>query len=310
MGPGRRLLACLFVGTLSLGAHAADEPLPIKVRRPVRGGDSFNVHMVFEQTRRETALPPATSAASPAVMPAAPASAPAPLERVLKADLTCRVDVLDVDRQGHTSAWVTVSRFLSLIDNREIVPAGKIIGILNDDMDMYVALRGGGELSPNARAVIPHLYPLGYQLDETSFGSKSARRAGESWSVDPVSVAQMDSNAIFQIDPETVQGKVTLVGPEKAGNTAGLRLNITLKHCGRDRVPRIVGDTINHQDLAMQIDVLFPLEPALPPLESQIVTDTTATLTRRTDGGNQAKETRVELHTHTVARQTIAPIPK
>ena len=205
---------------------------------------------------------------------------------------------------------MTVSKFLSLADNREIVPAGKIIGILNGDLDLYVALRDGGELSAEARTVIPHVYPLGYRLDETSFGSKSPRRTGEAWSVDPVSVAQMDSNALFQIDPESVQGKVTLVGPENAGNTAGLRLTIALKHCGQDRVPKLVGDTILHQDLTMQFNILYPLEPALPPLESQIVTDATAAVTRRTDGADQAKETRLEVRTHTVARQTIVPIAK
>ena len=59
-------------------------------------------------------------------------------------------------------------------------PAGKVIGILNDDLDLYVTLREGGELSADVRTILPHLYPLGYQLDETSFGSKSPRRAGES----------------------------------------------------------------------------------------------------------------------------------
>jgi hypothetical protein len=307
MGIDRRLLVCLFVGTLCLGLRAAEEPVPIKVRRSVRGGESFNVHLIFEQTRRETALPPAAAASAPTVNPA---SAPAPLERVLKADLTCRVDVLDVDRRGHTSAWVTVSKFMSLADNKEIVPPGKVIGILDDDVDMYVALRGGGELTADARTVIPHLYPLGYQLDETSFGSKSPRRPGESWGVDAVSVAQIDSNPLFEIDPQTVQGKVTLVGLEKTGDTAAMRLNIAVKHCGKDRVPKIVGETINHQDLAMQINVLYPQDPTLPPVESQIVTDATATVTRRTDGDNPAKQSAFEVRTRTITRQTITPIAK
>jgi hypothetical protein len=309
MGLGQRLLVCLFVGTLGLGARAADTHLPIKVQRTVRAGDAFKVHLIFEQTRREAPLPASTTASQPATHAAA-ASSPAPSDQILKADLTCRVDVLDVDIRGHTSAWITVTRFLSLADNKEIVPAGKVIGILNDDRDRYLALRDGGELSADARIVLPYVHPLGYQLDETSFGSKEARGAGESWSVDPVSVAQIDSNSFFQIDPKSVKGKVTLVGPETAGNTPGLRLNIALAHCGQARFARDRGDTIDRQDLAMQISILYPLEPKLPPLESQIVTDTTATMTRRVAEDGKARETRTEVRTHTMARQTVAPVSK
>jgi hypothetical protein len=309
MGLRHRVLVCLFLGTLGLAAHAADEPLPIKVRRPVRSGDKFNVHLLFEQTRRESPLPPPATASS-STAPTTAASAPAGPETVIKADLTCRVDVLDVAIQGHVSAWITITKFISLPDNREIVPAGKVVGVLNDGSELYLALRDGGTLTADARAVLAHVHPLEYQLDETSFGSKAPRRAGDSWNVDPVSVAQVDSNAVFQIDAKSVQGKVTLVGPEKAGTVPALHLNATLSHSGQDRFARHVGDTLDRQTLTMQVNALFPLDPALPPLESQIVTDITSQVTRRPEKPAASGDTRLEIRTHTSAKQTITPVPK
>jgi hypothetical protein len=299
---GRRLWICLVFGMLGLNVHAAEEAMPIKVRRLVRDGDAFNVQLLFEQTRQEMSLP--ASATTPA---SAPASRPA--GDTLKAELTCRVDILDVDILGNTSAWITIAKFVSLADNKPILPPGAVVGVLNDDREAYLALRDGTPLSPEARAVLFHVHPLQYQLDDKSFGSNTGRKPGDTWNVDAISLSQIDSNAVFQVDPESVKGKVTFVGPEKAGNVSGWRLNAEVFRSGRHRVARIAGDTIDRQDISMQISMLYPLEPALPPLETRIVTDSTTTITRREEG-KQAGEFRLEVRTHTVAQQTIVRVAK
>jgi hypothetical protein len=322
----RLLLAGLFVLSLAAAAPAADEGYAIKVRRPARGGDAFDVHLLFEQTHQETALSSATKstlpaagirpltrpASAPATAPV-PASLPAPTTHVIKADLTCKVEVVETNFRGQTSLWVTVQKFVSLVDNKEIVPAGKVIGILGDGTDVYLSLRSGDQLSEDARTVLKHLYPLSYQLDETSFGSKTPRKAGESWEVDALSVSQIDSDSTHQIDPKTVRGKVTLVGPEpcpapaKPAPIPGIRLNVDLACSGKDRIPKTNGEQIDHQDSKKQISALFPLDPALPPAEFQITTDTTGTLSRTLERNGPDLELKFQTRTHTVEKQTITP---
>jgi len=228
--------SCLLL-SLAAAAAGADDAYAIQVRRPARVGDQFDVHLIFEETRSQRVAPvgatlpaalpaalavsmtstaPATSIPRAATAPATTAAASAPITHAIKADLTCRVEVTDVNYRGDISLSITVGRFTALPEGKELAPPGKVIGVQSDGLDVSLALHGG-TLSDEARTVLRHVHPLEYQLDELSFGSRVPRRAGESWAVNADSVAQMDSNVQFKVDPASVKGQVTLVGAEKAG---------------------------------------------------------------------------------------------
>jgi hypothetical protein len=303
---GHCLLALILVLVWSVSAQAAEEAYTLKVHRVARVGDVYAVHLVLDQTRTQT-LTPRVAASRPAT-----ASAPAETvgrspEQTLKADLDCRVEVVAINLRGEFSLWITVNKFLSLKDQKEMVPAGTVIGVQTDSGDVSLVRRDGGELSADARAVLQRVHPLEYQLDEVSHGSKTPRKAGESWSVDALSVSQMDSNVAYLVDASTVKGKVTLVGAEKKGATPALRLTVDMTHSGQDRYRQPNGNLIERQILTTKLDLLYPLDPTLPPLETQSVTDTVATGRRVAD---KTEETAFEVKTHTVEKQTITLVQK
>ncbi len=322
---GHRLLAIVLALSLGAAARGAEEAYPIKVHRAARAGEVFDVHLVFEQTRTETAMPlttaarggtaaaPATAGAPATASRPATGAAPAAVvgavkEQTIKADLTCRVEVVEVNYRGETALWITVGKFISLKDTQELVPAGKVIGLQTDSMDVSMAVRGGGEISEEARVVLKHVHPLEYQLDEVSHGSKSPRKAGETWAVDAVSVSQIDSNVAFRVDAATVKGKVTLVGREQAGTGEGLRMTVEMAYGGQDRLRKTTGEMIERQSLTTRMSLLYPLDAALPPREEEMVADTVATETRRVAG--KAEDAAFAVKTHTVEKQTITTAAK
>jgi hypothetical protein len=231
-------------------------------------------------------------------------------EQTIKAELTCRVEVVEVNYRGDTAIWITIGKFVSLPDNKEMVPAGKVIGLQADSLDAYLAIRGGGELSEEARTVLRHVHPLEYALDEESYGSKTPRKVGESWPVNALSVSQMDSNAVFAVDPKSVQGKVTLVGVEKAGAKPGVRVAVEMSQSGKDRLRKTTGDMFEQKDVTARINELLPLDQALPPLETEIITDVSAVGTQRVEVTGKAQELKIQVKTHTVEKQTISAVQK
>ena len=85
---------------------------------------------------------------------------------------------MDVNYRGDISLSITVGKFTTLPEGKELAPPGKEIGLQSNGLDVSLALHGG-TLSDDARTVLRHVHPQEYQLDEQSFALTGATvRAG------------------------------------------------------------------------------------------------------------------------------------
>ncbi len=245
----RLIPAILFLTTLAAGADPAT--YPVKINRPFKAGDAYDVHATFEGTDSSTAT--------------LPGKPPQKEDHKYSIDFTARCDVKEVDAFGAEEVFsLTIEKLAAGPDGKVTMDAGKIIDIKRDDKDMTVTLRGGGDLPEDVQKAIEFIYsplnPSGI-TDDDVMGSPTPRKVlGEAWPINNDNAVKQAANSVV-IDPKHISGTTTLKGVEDFNGVRAVRVATAMSFANARPITLPKEVTVDSSDFKVSVGSLLPLDP-------------------------------------------------
>ena len=225
-------------------AAAADEAYPIKLHPPSKAGDEYDVEIKWTLRGKSVSVDDFFH----------------PVELKEALTLTARIKVDSVNDQGATvKKTLTVRKFVGL-DGKELVAPGEVINLsLFAGKDHHV-FQDGRAMAPALAQALQTLFPPMPQktivtLDDI-WPSKTPRKVGESWAIDPKAAAEL-----FTTQTQDIGGQATLKAVEQLpGGGRALRLEATA--LGRRAEPARLpsGAAMGLALMELKWDGLLPLE--------------------------------------------------
>ncbi len=252
------LVICLAVGTV---ARAADDSYAIKLHRPNKVGDHYDTHIVVEESQTQSV----------------DSGGPAPRVQTKSsgADLTGRVEVTEIDKNGDEVGMVLTVKKLADAQGKELLESGKEIVVKRSAADVTFTA-AEGEISDDARALLRLMFssnnPDG-PTDDDIFGSKAPHQAGDQWNIDADRAAKSLSESGTKVDVADLRGKVTLKGVENVNGVAMLRVTGEVDADNVKPPPPGPGIVTTSCSVQMHFTGLYPTDTALPTYERQVQMD-------------------------------------
>ena len=137
--------------------------------------------------------------------------------------------------------------------------------------------------------------------DDDIFGSKVARKVGESWPLDSKGAAKWATGEGVTVDKKDVGGTMTLKGVENANGGKVLRISgtIAMKNL---KMPALPGATVQSCEMKAQFTGLYPVNFALPVVENEMSGDITMRIS--------ANGMNVEVKAHKTLKEVTTPVKK
>jgi len=195
----RSLIAVVALLTTSSLLQAAGTTYPIKIHRPDKVGESYDIHTTVNVSMKRSMKT---------------ADSPAHVDQIHTiGDVTARLSVLILDDKGDPATFtLAVTKFTAGPDAAEVVPAGKVIIVTRTETEVTAVLPDQEKLNSDALEVIKAIYsPIRITgvTDDDILGSKTPHAVGESWSVNAENAAK-DLGKDSKVDAKNISGKATL----------------------------------------------------------------------------------------------------
>jgi hypothetical protein len=284
----------VLCGSASL-AMGADQTYPIKMDRPFKVGDAYEVHVVIDTSNHDTRLTAGATTAEKR-------------DLEFQGELSGRVDIVGVDKKGNDTVFsVTVTKFTMGADKKELVASGKIIDVARSSREVNFSLRGGGTLSDEAKFALSQVYQelnSSDVSDDEVFGSKTPRKVGESWPLNSEAAAKQAAGAGIDADPKQLTGETKLEAVETVRGVQAVRLDtkVNMAKARPSNPPPTI--KIQDSDLKMEVITVFSTEGTLPPLEVEKTMDTSSSLV------NSSPSSVITSKGHQHQKISITPIKK
>jgi hypothetical protein len=265
----------IFVAVVT--AYAADtqsdQTYPITVTPQLAPGDSYDVDTSITITNTDIIT--------------APGGEPRIQQSEIRTSLIGHVHIDKVGPRGFTNLSLNVTKFVESMENRDLVPSGKTIDIVRGETDVTYTIRGGDELSVQARRILGFTYaPLTtFKLTpEEVFGTKQPRKVGESWSVATEVIAKNLLEMGRISDPKSVNGRTTVKAVENSPLGPALRIasNLDISNLvPPDLPPDLAFESGQHHN---QFEELVTINSPVLTLETKGKVDSTLHLTEKATG--------------------------
>jgi len=251
-------------------------------------GDVYDTHVTLEQTETATII--------------VAQLVPQEKSRERKVDLQGRWKVLEVNADGRpTLLELTVKKFTDET-GQSLIHANKVIEVKREAEQSDFSMKGGGEISEDAKAILRILNrPVreGDLNEDDVSGSKMPRKVGESWAIHSENGVKVASRDGLTIDPKDMTGHMTLKGVETINGGKALRIvgTVEMTHL---KLPVPPGVTLESCDEKVQCSGLYPVDLSQPHAENETITDRRVVMSR-----NGAK---TEVKAHGVLKETMTPV--
>ena len=185
-------------------------------------------------------------------------------------DIEGRLEVLAVDARGDDIRdSIIVKNFSAGPEKKSVTAAGDVLTISRSTTESTFTLRSGSTLDDSTRrALVKLIGPVSSSMTsvDDEFGSKVARKLGESWPVNSEMIAKAKLDNKFLIDPKNIVGTVTLIGVETVHGIKAFRLNVNLEM--KDIKPAVEPEGRTRDSVGKQTaSFLYPLDDSIPFLE-------------------------------------------
>lgn len=249
-------------------AAAAAKDYEIKLARPVGVGSRYRVAITTTRQAKSTAT--------------INGQEQDPEDRMVSANLTARVEVLQVSRK--MTALIeefAVEKCTHVVDGKtvELLKPGTVVTVRANYTGPLVEVEGQ-ELSDDELATLSELFSLNATeiTDDDVFGTDQKHEPGDTWAMNTSSAVKLAKTA--EVTIEDVAGKVTFVGTKEVGPTKCLELSATwtvgkLTPPADSLPPRF---TLTKSTLKSNTWGLYPEDGKSLPVHERVTEDTTRVL--------------------------------
>jgi hypothetical protein len=234
------LLSALILATAAT-AHADDTAYEIKMHRPCKVGDKFDMTDKAETQNK-------------AVMTVDGNAAGEPREEKTAVELQATLEITAVDDIGRETGLHLVVKKLTLADGdaaaADVLPAGAEIDVAYKEKTVEFTQKNG-ELSEDAKKALSQIYRprQSKKTDDDMFGTKNKQKPGASWKPDFKAMAEDFTGSPMELNPEKMTGTVKLAAVKTTGQTPTMELqatieatDVTIKELGKSKEAKIKGD--------------------------------------------------------------------
>ena len=288
------LAAALLLFTSISFAAPTDETYTLQIHRPRRAQDTYDVH--------NTILRVASGTSASAYHPELSS-----LNGRMFGDLTGRVQVDQVDKQGQEVAvTLTIHHFLRS-NGKDMIKPGTIIHILRKADSVEFNGDKGAQVPDEARILLeyiyPHLNPSQVTQDQ-ALGSTKPVKPGDSWEFNKEVAAKWLAGEGLTVKPKDLKGKVTFNGPDTSGAAKGIRVSTTLSADNVTLENPFKKLIIEFAEMQFKLSTLLSTDPVALPLVTERVLEHTMHVSSTTG------TFKVEIKTQIVHKRVITPVAK